>query len=144
MATNLNLDSDARRDVLVNSTVIAVVGMTDDPMIASYEVGTYLMEVGYTVYPVNPKLEKIDGNTVYPTLAHLPEKPDIVVVFRKPMYLQQHVEEAAQAGAHTVWGQLNIHDDDAVRRALELGLNIVTNMCIRAEHKRLFKGMVEG
>jgi len=141
---NLNLDEQARRDVLVNSTVIAVVGMSDDPMYASYEVGKYLAQVGYTVYPVNPTIEEIDGERTYPSLADVPEPIDIVDVFRKPMYLAGIVDEAIAVGAKTVWGQENVHDDEAVRKALDAGLNIATNLCIRSEHRRLFRNMVEG
>ena len=144
MGTNLNHDEDARRDVLVNSTVIAVVGMSDDHMLASYEVGMYLQEVGYTVYPVNPTISDIDGQPTYKSLADVPEPIDIVDVFRQPMYLPEIVDEAAAVGAKTVWGQLNVHNDEAVARALAAGLNIATNICIRAEHKRLFRGMVQG
>ena len=144
MGTNLNLDEQARRDVLINSPVIAVVGMSDDHYYTSYEVGEYLMRVGYTVYPVNPSVTDIDGERTYKSLADVPEPIDIVDVFRKSMYLSEIVDEAIAVGAKTVWAQLDVHDDEAVDKALAAGLNIATNICIRTEHERLFKGMVEG
>lgn len=144
MGVNLNDDEQARRDVLVNSTVIAVVGMSDDHYYTSYDVGEYLKNVGYTIYPVNPTIEDVDGDPAYPDLSHLPERPDIVDVFRKPMYLSEIVDEAIRAGAKTVWAQLGVHDDAAVQKALDAGLNIATDICIRTEHQRLFKGMVQG
>jgi uncharacterized protein len=143
MGINLNENEEARREILLNARVIAVVGMSDDPMITSYSVGKYLEDAGYTIFPVNPTLEEIDGERVYPSQFHLPQKPDIVVVFRKPMYLKEHVEEAAKIGAPTVWAQEHVHDDEAVARALELGLNIVTDTCIRKTHRRLFNEMIE-
>ncbi len=144
MGKNLNQDAEARRDVLVHSTVIAVVGMSDDPYYTSYEVGKYLEEVGYTVYPVNPTIEEIDGNRTYKSLADVPEPIDIVDVFRKSMYLPEIVDEAIAVGAKTVWAQETVHDDEAVQKALDAGLNIGTDICIRKEHKRLFRNMIQG
>lgn len=144
MGTNLNLDEQARRDVLVNSTVIAVVGMSNDHYYSSYDVGEYLMRVGYTVYPVNPNVDEIDGQRSYKSLADVPKQIDIVDVFRKSMYLSEIVDEAIAVGAKTVWGQLDVHDDEAVAKALAAGLNVATNICIRTEHERLFKGMIQG
>jgi len=144
MGTNLNLDEQARRDVLINSPVIAVVGMSDDHYYTSYDIGEYLKRVGYNVYPVNPSVKDIDGQPTYKSLADVPEPIDIVDVFRKSMYLSEIVDEAIAVGAKTVWAQLDVHDDEAVTKALAAGLNIATNICIRTEHERLFKGMVEG
>ena len=144
MGTNLNLDEAARRNVLINSPVIAVVGMSDDHYYTSYDVGEYLMRVGYTVYPVNPSIDDIDGQPTYKSLADVPEPIDIVDVFRKSIYLSEIVDEAIAVGAKTVWGQLEVHDDEAVSKALAAGLNVATDICIRTEHERLFKGMVEG
>src|SRR5215216_2881908 len=107
---NLNLNEDARRHVLINSPVVAVVGMSDDHYYTSYDVGEYLKKEGYTMYPVNPTIEDVDGDTAYPTLASVPEPIDIVVVFRKSMYLMDVVNEAIGVGAKTVWGQLDVYD----------------------------------
>jgi predicted CoA-binding protein len=144
MGTNLNLNEHARREVLIHSPVIAVVGMSDDPMMTSYEVGTYLKEQGYTVYPVNPTIEAVDGDRSYGSLADVPEPIDIVDVFRNSAYLSGIVDEAIAVGAKTVWAQKGVHDEAAVVKALTAGLNIATDLCIRTEHQRLFKGMVEG
>lgn len=144
MGINLNENEQARREILVNSPVIAVVGMSNDHYYTSYDVGTYLNEVGYTVYPVNPTIEEVDGEPSYPSLSDVPEPIDIVDVFRDSRYLSEIVDEAIAVGAKTVWAQLGVHDDEAVRKALAAGLNIATNLCIRTEHERLFKGMIEG
>jgi predicted CoA-binding protein len=144
MAANLNLDVQARREVLMNSPVIAVVGMSDDPMITSYDIGKYLKEQGYTVYPVNPTIDNIDGDTSYPSLADVPEPVDIVNVFRNSRYLPSIVDEAIAIGAKTVWAQEGVHDDAAVQKALDAELNIATDLCIRTEHRKLFRGIIEG
>ncbi len=144
MGINLNEDENARREVLINSPVIAVVGMSNDHYYTSYDVGKYLKEQGYSVYPVNPMIEEVEGDKSYPSLADVPEPIDIVDVFRNSAYLSEVVDEAIAVGAKTVWAQLGVHDDEAVQKALDAGLNIATNLCIRTEHERLFKGMIEG
>jgi uncharacterized protein len=142
--TNLNDNEQARRDVLVNSPVIAVVGASDDEYYTSYEIYKYLKEVGYTVYPVNPNVEAVDGDHSYPSLADVPVQIDIVDVFRASPYLADVVDEAIQVGAKTVWAQVGVHDNEAVRKAEAAGLNIATDLCIRTEHRRLFNNMVQG
>lgn len=144
LGIDLNADEEARRHVLTHSTVIAVVGRSKDPMITSYGVGQYLIEVGYTVYSVNPMVDEIDGAPSYDSLADVPEPVDIVDVFRKADYLPEIVDEAIAIGAKTVWAQLDIVSDEARQKALAAGLNYADDICIRAEHRRLFRNMVEG
>jgi predicted CoA-binding protein len=139
MAVELNEKDEAIRDVLVNASVIAVVGVSKDHYYSSYQVATYLMEMGYLVYPVNPNIDELDGHRSYPTLLDVPAPIDIVDVFRKADYLPEVVDEAIAVGAKTVWGQLDVVDvnNTEIRKALRAGLNIATNLCIRAEHERL-------
>lgn len=138
MAEDLNDNEQARREVLEQAKVIAIVGQSSDHYYSSYAVREYLILQGYTVYGVNPFLDDVDGAPVYDTLADVPEPIDIVDVFRASDYLMQVVEEAIQVGAKTVWAQLDVVDDFAARRALEAGLNFAQNLCIRTEHERLF------
>ncbi len=137
--TDLNLDERARRAILENADVIAVVGHSDDPYMMSYEIGAYLRKVGYRVYPVNPLIDEVDGIKSYPSLMEIPEPIDIVDVFRNAEYLPEVVDEAIAAGAKTIWTQLGVIDVDgtALTRALEAGLNVVEDMCIRTEHQRM-------
>jgi predicted CoA-binding protein len=144
LGLDLNQNEEARQHVLTHSTVIAIVGRSDDPYVASYSVGRYLISVGYTVYSVNPMIDEIDGAPSYDSLADVPEPVDIVDVFRKSDYLPGIVDEAIAIGAKTVWGQLDVANDEARQKALAAGLNYADNICIREEHKRLFKHMVEG
>ena len=141
---DLNADEAARRDVLVNSPVVAIVGRSNDHYYSSYQVGEYLILEGYTVYNVNPMIDEIEGAPVYDSLAEVPEKIDIVDVFRKADYLPGIVDEAIAAGAKTVWAQLDVVSDEAREKALEAGLNYADNLCMRTEHERLFKNMVQG
>ncbi len=141
---DLNADADARRHVLVNSPVIAIVGRSNDHYYSSFQVGEYLILEGYTVYNVNPMIDDVDGAPSYDSLADVPEKVDIVDVFRKSNFMPEIVEQAIAIGAKTVWGQLEVVSDEAREIALAAGLNYADDICIRTEHQRLFKNMVEG
>ena len=141
---DLNADEEARREVLVNSPVIAIVGRSNDHYYTSYQVGEYLILEGYTVYNVNPMIDDVDGAPSYDSLADVPEKIDIVDVFRKSDFMPEIVDEAIAVGAKTVWGQLDVVSDEARKKALSAGLNYADDICIRTEHERLFKGMVRG
>jgi predicted CoA-binding protein len=144
MAHDLNKDEHARHEVLVNSPVIAIVGRSNDHYYTSYDVGEYLIKQGYTVYNVNPTIDAVDDEQVYDSLKDVPVPIDIVDVFRRSDVLEQIVDEAIAVGAKTVWAQLGVEDEDARLKALGAGLNYAENMCIRTEHERLFKGMVQG
>lgn len=141
---DLNADEHARREVLINSPVVAIVGRSDDHYYTSYQVGEYLIEQGYTVYNVNPNVDDIDGEDVYDSLRDIPEKVDIVDVFRKSDYMPSVVDDAIAIGAKTVWGQLDVVSDEAREKALAAGLNYADNICMRTEHQRLFTNLVQG
>ena len=114
---DLNADEAARRDVLVSSPVIAIVGRSNDHYYSSYQVGEYLILEGFTVYNVNPMIDEVEGAPVYDSLAEVPEKIDIVDVFRKADYLPEIVDEAIAVGAKTVWAQLDVVSDEAREKA---------------------------
>jgi predicted CoA-binding protein len=132
--------NDAKlRDILAQSQVIAIVGESNDHYYTSYQVAQYLKESGYTVYPVNPNIDEVDGAKSYPSLQDVPEPIDIVDVFRTPEFLDGVVEAAIAVGAKTLWAQLGVvsMDERPERKALKAGLKVVSNMCIRTEHERL-------
>lgn len=135
--TLLNQDDQAMRAVLAGARVIAVVGHSDNPTRTSYRIAQYLRQAGYTVYPVNPTVSAIDGQPSYARLADVPEPIDIVNVFRRSEYLAAVVDEAIAVGARTVWAQLGVTDDAAARRALDAGLHVAMNTCIKVDHLRL-------
>ena len=144
MAHDLNQDEHARRETILHSPVIAIVGRSDDHYYTSYQVGEYLIKEGFTVYNVNPNVDNIDGEAVYESLKDIPEKVDIVDVFRRSDAFPAVVQEAIDIGAKTVWGQLGVENDDARLLALGAGLNFAQNICLRTEHERLFKGLQQG
>ena len=130
--------SDAEmRDLLTTSRTIAVVGHSDKPHRDSYRIARYLHEVGYRVYAVNPMLETIEGERVYPDLQSLPEPMDVVDVFRRSIFLPEIAEAAIAIRARAIWGQLGVSHKQAEARARAAGLIVVSNRCILVEHERL-------
>ncbi len=131
-------DSDLRT-ILQEAQVIAMVGASDDHYYSSYQVLQYLLQQGYTVYPVNPNLDDVDGLPSFPSLSEAPEAIDIVDVFRNAMYLPGIVDEAIAAGAKTLWCQLDVVSSDEApeQKAVDAGLRVISNLCIRTEHERL-------
>jgi uncharacterized protein len=138
---NLNSDDKAMYEVLSTARVIAVVGHSDKPDRTSYRIGQYLRNAGYTVYAVNPTVATIDGEPSYAALADVPEHIDIVNVFRRSEHVAAIVDEAISVGADTVWTQLDIVDETARDHALEAGLNVAMDRCIKVEHARLGIGV---
>jgi predicted CoA-binding protein len=141
---DLNENEAARREVLINSPVIAIVGRSNDHYYSSYDVGVYLQQQGYIVYSVNPNIEEIDGERAYASLKEIPEKVNIVDVFRNSSVLPEIVDEAIAIGAETVWAQLSVVNKEARDKALKAGLNFAQDLCIRTEHQRLFDNLVQG
>lgn len=137
---NLNEDDNAMRDVLTNARVIAVVGHSDKPERTSYRIAQFLREVGYTIYPVNPMVSEIDGQPSYASLKDVPEPVDIVNVFRRSEYLPEIVDEAIAIKAKTLWTQLGVSDEASGQKALDAGLNVVMDACIKVEYLRLKVG----
>ena len=124
------------REILAAAEVIAVVGYSDNPGRPSHQIADYLRDVGYTVYAVNPTLSSSDGEPVYASLADVPEKIDIVDVFRRSEYLAGVVDEAIAVGAKVVWAQLGVYDEEAARRGEEAGVPVIMDNCIKVTHLR--------
>lgn len=122
------------RDVLSAARVIAVVGFSDNPARTSHQIGRFLQRVGYTVYPVNPTVERIGDLKSYPSLAYVPEPIDIVDVFRRSEFLADIVDESAAVGAKLVWAQLGVYSEEAARRAEAAGIPLIMDNCIKVTH----------
>ena len=90
----------------------------------------------WTVYFVNPHIDTVFGRQVHPSLADLPAVPDIVDVFRRAEHLQTVTRQAIEVGAGTVWFQLGLVDDVAAAAAVDAGLMVVQDHCLRVEHAR--------
>jgi predicted CoA-binding protein len=125
-----------RLDILRRAESIALVGVSANPLRSSNFVASYLVRTPFRVYAVNPAYDEVLGVKCYPTLADLPEVPDIVDVFRSPDAIPGVVDEAIAIGAPTVWLQLGLRHDAAARKARDAGLNVVQDRCLKIEHAR--------
>jgi hypothetical protein len=134
-----NPPDDKLRGILENARVIAVVGHSDKSYRTSYQIANYLRNAGYKVYPVNPNIDGVGGEESYANLADIPERVDIVNVFRRPEYLIGVVQESIAVDAMSVWSQLGIVDYDAADNAEDADLDMVMDMCIKVEHRRLIR-----
>ncbi|PVZ56065.1 CoA-binding protein [Arthrobacter sp. H-02-3] len=131
-----------RLNLLRQAKSIAIVGASDKPSRASYFVATYLQSsTRYKVYFVNPVVKEILGEPTYPSLADLPESPDIVDVFRKHDDLPGVLEEAIAASAKTLWLQLGSWHEDVAKEAEAAGLDVVMDRCVKIEHARFHGGL---
>jgi predicted CoA-binding protein len=135
-------DAKARLRILNAAKSIAIVGASPKPQRSSYFVGTYLQQSSdYRLYFVNPNETEILGEPAYPSLAALPEVPDVVVVFRRGSDIPQVVDEVVAAGAKTIWVQLGIWNEEAAYYGEEQGLTVVMDRCIKVEHARFHGGL---
>ena len=135
-------DAKARQALLRQAKSVAIVGASDNPSRASYFVGTYLQQSSdYRIYFVNPNADTILGQKAYPSLAALPEVPDIVDVFRKPSDIPSVIDEVVAVGAPTIWVQLGIWSEEAAYYGEEKGLTVVMDRCIKIEHARFNGGL---
>jgi len=134
----MNNDHDQKMiDILTLAKVVASVGLSSNPEKPSYGVAEYLKGQGYKVIPVNPTATEILGEKVYASLSDIPEKIDVVQVFRKPEDVPPVVDEAIKIGAKVVWMQEDVVNYEAAQKAEEAGLQVVMDACMRVAHRRL-------
>ncbi len=129
------------RQVLKENRTIAVVGLSADWNRPSYFAAKYMQERGYRIIPVNPKYPKILGEKCYPDLKSIPEKVDIVDVFRKPEDCVPIAREAVAIGAKVFWMQLGVINEEARQIAETAGLTVIEDRCVKIEYARLFGGL---
>lgn len=120
--------------MLSGAKTIAVVGLSSDAARASNSVSRYMQSHGYRIIPVNPNETSVLGEKAYAQLEDVPEKFELVNIFRRSEEAGQHVDEAIRLGAGGVWLQEGVIDEAAARRALEAGLAVVMDRCILKEH----------
>jgi predicted CoA-binding protein len=126
-------------DLLRNSHVIAVVGLSSDEMRPSYGVAEYIQRAGYRIIPVNPNEKEVLGEKAYARLEDVPEKIDIVDVFRRSVFVRGVVESAIRIGARAVWMQEGVVDEEAAKLGRDAGLEVVMDRCILKAHRSLMR-----
>ena len=136
-------DINTLRRILRENHVIAVVGLSADWFRPSYFAAKYLQEHGYRVIPVNPRYagKSILGERCYAGLREIPEKVDVVDVFRKTEDVPPIADDAIAIGAKVLWQQLGVKNEAAAAQARAAGLETVMNHCMKIEHGRLFGGL---
>jgi uncharacterized protein len=128
--------ADMIENLLKEARTIAVVGLSADAGKASHRVARYLQECGYRIIPVNPTISSVLGEKAYPGLRDIPEKVDIVDVFRKAEDVPPLAEDAIAIGAKALWMQEGIVNNAAAKTAEKAGLKVVMDRCIMTEHLR--------
>lgn len=131
--------SETINRILDECRTIAVVGLSSDTYRPSNSVSAYMRRVGYRVIPVNPNETEVFGEKAYPDLASVPEKIDLVDVFRRSDEAGKAVDEAIAVGAKALWLQEGVIDQAAAQRALDAGLLVVMDRCWLKEHIRYGK-----
>ena len=129
--------SEAARisELLQTAKTIAVVGLTDSPLRPSYGVSHYMLSQGYRIFPVNPNITDWMGEKAYASLLDVPEKIDIVNIFRRPEAVLEVVEQAITIKAPAIWMQEGVIHEEAAEQARRAGIFVVMDLCILKEHR---------
>lgn len=135
--SHVNPSDDELRTLLTSASTIAIVGASANPEKPSYGIMQRLLDGGYRVIPVNPKEPEVLGQKAYAALGDIPERVDIVDVFRRAEDTPAIADEAIAIGAKALWLQLGISNDEAAARATAAGLTVIMDKCIGATHKAL-------
>jgi len=119
--------------ILASAKTIAVVGLSGKPYRASFGVSETLQSSGYRIFPVNPKEKEILGEKCYARLEDIPEKIDIVDIFRRSEFVPEIVDSAIRLGARAIWMQEGVEDEGSADRARRAGLFVIMDNCIAKE-----------
>jgi predicted CoA-binding protein len=129
---------DAIAELLKRSKTIAVVGLSNNPLRPSYGVSAYMQTNGYRIIPVNPKINGALGEKAYPSLLDVPEKIDIVNIFRRPEFVDEAVDQAIKLKVPAIWMQEEVVNEKAAEKARKAGIFVIMDRCILKEHKARF------
>jgi predicted CoA-binding protein len=130
--------SDAIADLLKRSKTIAVVGLSNRPLRPSHGVSAYMQTNGYHIVPVNPMIKGALGEKAYASLLDVPEKIDIVNIFRRPEFVEEVVDQAIRLKVPAIWMQEEVINEEAAEKARRAGIFVVMDRCILKEHKARF------
>ena len=129
------LPSDPITDLFKSAKNIAVVGLSCNPLRASHGVSAYMQSQGYRIIPVNPQIQECLGERAYPSLLEVPEKIDIVNIFRRPEFVEEVVDQAIQLKVPAIWMQEDVIHEKAAEKARQAGVLVVMDRCILKEHR---------
>ena len=126
-------------EILRSAKTIAVVGLSNRKFRPSYGAAEYLKAVGYRIIPVNPQQTEVLGEKCYPRLEDIPEKVDIVDIFRRSEFVSEIVDSVIRIGARAVWMQEGVVSPAAAEKARQAGLFVAMDLCILKEHAKRFR-----
>jgi predicted CoA-binding protein len=129
---------DAIAKLLESARNIAVVGLSASPLRPSHGVAAYMQSHGYKIIPVNPEITNVLGEDAYPSLVDVPEKIDIVDIFRRPEFVPPIVDQAIQLKVAAIWMQEGVVHNQAAEKARRAGILVVMDRCILKEHHARF------
>jgi predicted CoA-binding protein len=139
----INMVSFSRTDpitaILERAKTIAVVGLSNNPLRASHGVSAYMQSEGYRIIPVNPRIEFCLGEKAHASLLEVPEKIDIVNIFRRPEFVEEIVDQAIQLKVPAIWMQEDVVHEKAAGKARQAGIFVVMDLCILKEHRARFR-----
>jgi len=125
-------------EILAACRTIAVVGLSPNPQRPSHQVASYLLAAGFDVIPVNPGPREILGRPCFPDLASIPERVDVVDIFRRAEEVPPIVEQAIALRPRLIWMQEGIFNHEAAARAEKAGIPVIMDRCLKTEHQLLF------
>ena len=131
---------DPITELLKSARTIAVVGLSNSPLRPSYGVSAYMQGEGYRIIPVNPNLrEAVLGEQPYASLSQVPERIDVVNIFRRSEFVPEVVDQAIQLGVPAIWMQEGVIHEAAAAKARMAGLFVIMDQCILKEHRARFR-----
>lgn len=130
--------SDPIAELLRKAKTIAVVGLSNSPMRPSHGVSAYMQSQGYRIIPVNPEISDALGEDAYATLLDVPDKIDIVDIFRRSEFVDEVVDQAIQLKVPAIWMQETVVNERAAEKARRAGIFVVMDRCILKEHRQRF------
>ena len=130
--------ADPIRDLLTRAKTIAVVGLSDSPLRPSHGVSAYMQMHGYKIIPVNPNVREVLGEESYHSLVEVPEKIDVVNIFRRPEFVEEVIDQAIRLTIPAVWMQEEVINERAAAKARNAGMFVVMDRCILKEHRARF------
>ena len=133
------LEPDPIRELLLRARTIAVVGLSDSPLRPSHGVSAYMQAHGYRIIPVNPNIRQALGEKAYASLMEIPEKIDLVNIFRRPEFVEEVVDQAIQLKVPAVWMQEGVISQRAAEKAQRAGMFVAMDLCILKEHRARFR-----
>ena len=131
--------ADPIHELLSRIKTIAVVGLSNSPLRPSHGVSAYMQSQGYKIIPVNPQISEALGEIAYPSLLDVPEKIDLVDVFRRSEYVDEIVEQAIQLKIPAIWLQEEVVNEQAAEKARQAGIFVVMDRCVLKEHRARFR-----